>query len=508
MTEHFDVVIVGAGLSGIGAACRLGRELPDKTFAVFEARERLGGTWSLFTYPGVRSDSDMFTLSYPFKPWRGADAIAGRQAILHYLEEAAAEGGLDGRIRYNSRVVEASWDSARSRWSLTVEQRDGPDETARRTVTCAFLYACAGYYDYERAYTPDFEGIESFTGTVVHPQFWPEELDYTGRRVVIIGSGATAITLAPSMAEHAEHVTMLQRSPTWVFPIPRRDVAADWARAVLPPLAAHRLMRAKNIAFTGSLYWFCRRYPRAARSLLTGLVTRSLQDRDAVAEHFTPTYAPWDQRLCAVVDEDLFTAIRHGTVTMVTDHVDRFLPAGIRLRSGRVLEADIVVTATGLQMQVFGGIDFVVDGRPVTMSDEFLWQGTMVTGVPNFAAGIGYANASWTLRADLNARVMCRVLRHIDRNGQVPVVPRRAETLAARPFLDLSSGYIRRSIDRFPRHGDRDPWRARNYVRDALTLRRTSLRGSLAPFGSTGASRRREGTPGQNVSSSDRTRLV
>ncbi|MEC3956870.1 NAD(P)/FAD-dependent oxidoreductase [Nocardia sp. CDC153] len=477
--EHHDVVIVGAGLSGIGAARRLRAEFPHKTFVILEARATLGGTWNLFRYPGVRSDSDIFTLSYPFKPWRGPDSIADGRAILDYVAEAATESGIDRKIRYHTKVVAAYWNSDTARWTLTLEQTLGTGETVRRTMTCGFLYACAGYYDYDRGYTPEFDGLESFTGTVVHPQFWPEELDCSGQRVVIIGSGATAITLTPALAGEAAHVTMLQRSPTWIFPVPRRDIVADLLRAGLPRRLAHHLIRAKNIAMTGGLYWFCRAYPRAAGTVLRALVLLALRDRRAVAEHFTPTYAPWDQRLCAVVDSDLFTAIRRGAASVVTDRIDSFEPRGVRLRSGRVLDADIVVTATGLQMTVFGGIEFRVDGRTVKMAEEFLWQGAMVTGVPNFAAGIGYANAAWTLRADLNARVVCRVLRHIERNGGVPVAPKLDGPLGERPFLELSSGYIQRSVAEFPRQGDRAPWRAVNYVRDSLAIRRTRLARSL-----------------------------
>ncbi|MEU1205439.1 NAD(P)/FAD-dependent oxidoreductase [Nocardia sp. NPDC005825] len=486
--EHHDVVIVGAGLSGIGAACRLRTEFPDRTFVVLESRAALGGTWSLFNYPGVRSDSDIFTLSYPFKPWRGADSIADGRSILEYLEEAAVESGIDRKIRYSSKVVAAEWDSASSRWTLTIEGVGGPDDGRVRTMTCDFLYACAGYYDYDQGYTPEFEGIDTFTGTVVHPQFWPPALDYADKRVAVIGSGATAITLAPALARAAGHVTMLQRSPTWIFPVPRRDVFADWMRAILPDLVAHRVVRAKNIAFTGGLYWFCRRYPRGARILLRGMVSLALRDRALVAEHFTPSYAPWDQRLCATVNSDLFTAIRRGDVSMVTDQVDSFVPRGIRLSSGRVIDADVVVTATGLRMRVFGGIEFAVDGRPVKMSDEFLWQGTMVTGMPNFAAGIGYANAAWTLRADLNSRLVGRVLRHIDRHGGAPVTPRVEGPLGERPFLDLSSGYIQRSIADFPRQGDRAPWRATHYLRDSLAVRTTRLSRTLRRLVSADAS--------------------
>ncbi len=473
--EHLDVVIVGAGLSGIGAARRLQQEHPDKTFVLLEARASLGGTWNLFKYPGLRSDSDIFTLSYPFKPWRGADSIADGESILNYIGETAAETGIGQKIRYDTTVVAADWDSAQARWTLTLERSTSPGETAG-SLTCGFLYVCAGYFDYANGYTPEFLGVESFAGTVAHPQQWPSDLDCSGKRVVVIGSGATAITLVPTLARSAAHVTMLQRSPTWIFPLPRRDPIADWLRAVLPPAAAHHVIRLKNIGFASLIYRFCRTAPRAAGALLRGLITLLLRDRAAVAEHFSPRYAPWDQRLCAVVDLDLFRAIRRGTVSVATDHVDSFVPEGIRLRSGRVVEADVVVTATGLSMAVFGGVECRVDGRPVKFSDEFLWQGTMVSGIPNFAVGIGYANAAWTLRADLNARLVCRVLRSIDRNGGAPVVPRPAGPMSATPFLGLSSGYIQRSVDQFPHLGDQGPWRVRGYLRDLIAVKFGRLR--------------------------------
>ncbi|HWO67323.1 MAG TPA: NAD(P)/FAD-dependent oxidoreductase [Umezawaea sp.] len=473
--EHLDVVIVGAGLSGIGAARRLQQEHPDKTFVLLEARANLGGTWDLFKYPGLRSDSDMFTLSYPFKPWRGTDSIADGESILDYIAETAAETGIGRKIRYDTRVVAADWDSAEARWTLTLERASGPGESAG-TVTCGFLYACAGYFDYANGYTPDFLGVESFTGTVAHPQLWPADLDCTGKQVAVIGSGATAITMVPTLARGAAHVTMVQRSPTWIIPQPRRDPIADGLRAVLPPGIAHHAIRLKNIGFASLVYWFCRTAPRAASALMKGLATLLLRDRAVVAEHFTPRYAPWDQRLCVAVDADLFRAIRGGTVSMATDQVDAFVPEGVRLRSGRVVEADVVVTATGLSMAVFGGVECRVDGRPVKFSDEFLWQGTMVSGMPNFAVGIGYSNAAWTLRADLNARLVCRVLRHIDRHGGAPVVPKPARPMAAAPFLGLTSGYVQRSVDQFPHLGDQGPWRVRGYLRDLIAVRFGRLR--------------------------------
>ncbi|WP_159842614.1 flavin-containing monooxygenase [Nocardia sp. CY41] len=474
--EHLDVVIVGAGLSGIGAAYRLQTECRGKTYAILEARDTLGGTWDLFKYPGIRSDSDMFTLGYPFQPWRDAKSIADGPSILRYITETATEHGIDRRIRYRTKVVAADWDSAAARWTLTLARRDVSGATVTRTLTCGFLYVCAGYYDYDQPYAPEFPGITSFAGQVVHPQFWPEDFDYRGKRVVVIGSGATAVTLVPAMAEQAQLVTMLQRSPTWISAVPGRDKVADKIRDLLPPRPAHRVIRTKNILFGIGFYQYCRRRPEAARKLLTGLTTRILKDEQAVAEHFTPSYNPWDQRLCAVPDADFFKAMRKGKAEVVTDHIDTFVPEGIRLKSGRVLEADVVITATGLQLLAFGGIAPSVDGAPVGLSEQFVWQGAMLTGVPNFAVCIGYTNASWTLRADLTSRLVCKVLDHMDRRGYAAVVPEPQGELAEHPLLDLASGYIQRSIGDFPRQGDRHPWKVRqNYLLDSATTLRTDL---------------------------------
>ncbi|WP_280382192.1 flavin-containing monooxygenase [Nocardia wallacei] len=475
--EHLDVVIVGAGLSGIGAAYRLQTEHPGRSYAILEARESMGGTWDLFRYPGVRSDSDMFTLGYPFKPWRDAKSIADGPSILRYIRETATENGIDERIRYGTKVIAAQWSSEEARWTLTLEQGG-----ERHSLTCAFLYCCAGYYNYEQGHAPEFPGVESFSGRMVHPQFWPEDLDYTGKRVVVIGSGATAVTLVPAMAEQAEMITMLQRSPTWISPVPGRDKYADRIRELLPPRLAHRLIRTKNILFNVGFYQYCRRRPQSARKLLTDLSTRILKDRELVAEHFTPTYNPWDQRLCAVPDADFFKAMKKGRAQVVTDHIETFVPEGIRLRSGRVLEADVVFSATGLKLLAFGGLALTVDGAPVNLADQFVWQGAMLTGVPNFAVCIGYTNASWTLRADLTSRLVCKVLAHMDRRGHRAVVPEPQGHLDETPLLDLASGYIQRSIGDFPRQGHRHPWKVRqNYLLDSATTLRTSLDKTLKP---------------------------
>ncbi|RNM12530.1 NAD(P)/FAD-dependent oxidoreductase [Nocardioides pocheonensis] len=470
---HVDVVVVGAGLSGIGAAYRLETECPGRTYAVLEARDAIGGTWDLFRYPGIRSDSDFFTLSYPFRPWSGRGSIVEGEQIRRYVADTAREHGIDRHIRFQTSVVGAAWSGERACWTLTLQKTAADGSTRASTMTCSFLYACAGYYDYDRAHQPDFPGQSDFAGTVVVPQFWPDDLDVTGRRVVIIGSGATAVTLAPSLAGTAGHVTVLQRSPSWIGAVPAEDALADRIRRVLPAGLAHRVIRGKNIVRQQAVYAFCTRWPGLARRLLLGLTAKAV-DPTLVETHFTPAYDPWEQRFCVAPDGDFFRAIRRGRVEMVTDHVDRFVPEGIRLASGRVLEADVVVTATGLRMVPFGGIPLTVDGEPVDLHERFVWQGAMLTGVPNFAVAVGYVNASWTLRADLTSRLVCKVLGEMDRRGAASVVPVPDGPLRPQPLLPLSSGYIRRAQEQFPQQGDRGPWRVRqNYLLDAaLTLRR------------------------------------
>lgn len=467
MAEHFDVLIIGAGLSGIGAAWRLRQTHPGRTFAVLEGRDAIGGTWDLFRYPGVRSDSDMFTLSYPFRPWRGAEAMAPGDKIRRYIEETAAEGGITPHIRFGVKVTGADWSTPDCRW--TVRLADGS------SMTCSFLYACAGYYDYDTGYQPDFPGLSTFAGQLVHPQFWPEDLDYRGRRVVVIGSGATAVTLVPAMSPQAAHVTMLQRSPTYLTVLPARDVVADLARKVLPARAANRVARAKNLLVTQAFYQLARRRPKRVRQLLRAFAIQALKDPAYVDEHFKPTYEPWDQRLCVIPEGDLYTEIRAGRASVVTDHIDAFVPAGIRLRSGRVLEADIVVSATGLSLLPAGGLALTVDGEPVDIGKKSSYRGLMLSGVPNFAYCIGYTNASWTLRADLSHRYVWKLLKHMDRHGLAIATP-TAPASAGRPLLDLSSGYVQRALDRFPRQGDRDPWVVRqNYLRDVVVTPRADV---------------------------------
>jgi len=463
-----DVLVVGAGLSGIDAAYRLRERLPHKRFAIVEARDRLGGTWDLFRYPGIRSDSDMYTLSFPFRPWTDPSAIADGGSILGYLRATAEEAGILDEIRYGEAVTAAAWDGPTATWTVTARTAAGPVEH-----TCRFLYLATGYYRYDHGHVVDFPGQADFTGPVVHPQLWPEELDVTGRRVVVIGSGATAVTLVPALvAQGAGHVTMLQRSPSYLIALPGRDPVARAARRWLPEGAAYRVARAKNVAANVGSYQLARRFPRAARRLLIGGVARRLPQGYDVARHFTPRYEPWDERLCVVPDADLFDVVSSGAAEVVTDTVDTFTSDGIRLRSGRELPADIVVTATGLALQVAGGVGLTVDGRPVTMSEEYVYKGLMLSDVPNLAWCVGYTNNSWTLRADLTATYVCRLLAHLDDRGLTTATPRFTGTSTGTPLLDLTSGYIRRAASILPKQGDARPWRLRqNYLVDLVDLR-------------------------------------
>ncbi|QWF82219.1 flavin-containing monooxygenase [Amycolatopsis sp. CA-230715] len=476
--EHVDVLIVGAGLSGIGAACHLRTELPGKSIAILEARESMGGTWDLFRYPGIRSDSDMFTLGYRFKPWPEQEAIADGPSILRYVKKTAEEYGVAGKIRYGHRVVGAEWSTVDSKWTVQVQRGA---ETA--TFTCDFLFTCGGYYDYEEGYSPRFPGRERFTGTVVHPQHWPEDLDYAGKRVVVIGSGATAVTLVPAMAGEAAHVTMLQRSPTYIMARPAKDKIANKLRDLLPEKLAYGVARWKNVLTLIGSYQLSRRSPGLVKWVIRRTTKRSLPAGFDVDTHFKPRYDPWDQRLCIVPGGDLFRAIRRGTASVVTDTIDTFTERGIRLSSGEELEADIVITATGLNLRPFGGFDLTVDGAEVKLAETMMYKGMMLSGVPNFAFVIGYTNASWTLKADLVCEYVCRLLGHMDSRGYRVCVPERDPAVAEEPFMDLMSGYILRSQDTLPKQGAREPWRLRqNYLRDIVTIRRGAVEDEAMRF--------------------------
>ncbi|UYY59407.1 flavin-containing monooxygenase [Sphingomonas sp. S2-65] len=471
MAEHFDVVVVGAGLSGIGAGYHLQANSPERSYVILEGRERLGGTWDLFRYPGIRSDSDMHTLGFSFRPWTGDKAIADGPSILRYLEDTAREFGIDRHIRFGQRVTHASWSSADAQWALTVAA--GGEE---RRLTCSFLLMCSGYYDYERAHMPAYPGVEAFRGAVVHPQFWRERIDYSGKRVVVIGSGATAVTLVPELAKQAAHVTMLQRSPTYIVAQPARDRIANWLRRWLPANAAYGAARWKNVAVQQFYYRIMRRHPAKAKARLIEMVQGELGPDFDVATHFTPRYDPWDQRLCLVPDGDLFAAIRSGKAEVVTDTIDRFTPTGIRLASGRELEADLVVSATGLNIQLFGGMAVSIDGVPFEPARHLTYKGMMFADVPNLAIAFGYTNASWTLKADLTAKYVTRLLNAMRKRGMRQVTPRVAGAVEEMPFLDFTSGYVQRAAAALPRQGNRAPWRLhQNYARDLLSLKFGSI---------------------------------
>jgi cation diffusion facilitator CzcD-associated flavoprotein CzcO len=468
--EHVDVLVIGAGLSGIGAACHLQRRCPERSYAILEARDRIGGTWDLFRYPGVRSDSDMHTLGYAFSPWEDARAIADGPSILRYVTDTARRHGVIDHIRTGHRVQRAEWSSVEARWTVEVHVAE-TGEVSR--LTCDFLFCCGGYYRYDEGYTPHLEGVERFGGAVVHPQHWPENLDYAGRRVVVIGSGATAVTLVPAMAQTAAHVTMLQRSPSYIVSLPARDGVADWLRRRLPRRAAYQLVRAKNVALMTFSYQLSRRRPRLMKAMILRGAQRQLPDGYDVDTHFRPAYNPWDQRLCIVPDGDLFSAVSAGKASIVTDEVQTFTERAVRLRSGAELEADIVVTATGLQMLALGGIQLVVDGAPVHLPDKVVYKGMMLSGVPNFAFTVGYTNASWTLKADLTAAYVCRLLNHMRRHGYDRCAPADEDPeLIREPLLNLSSGYVLRSVHDFPAQGSKRPWRVhQNYALDVLDFK-------------------------------------
>ena len=482
--EHFDVVIVGAGLSGIGAAVHLRQQCPAKSFVLLEARDAIGGTWDLFRYPGVRSDSDMHTLGYRFKPWLDAKAIADGPAILEYVKEAAREHGIDRHIRYRHKVKKAAWSSESAVWMIEAE-RAGSDETV--AITCNFILMCAGYYSYRQGHTPEFPGRERFKGPIVHPQQWDESLDFAGKRVVVIGSGATAMTLVPALAKTASHVALLQRSPTYVVSRPDRDAIANFLRKVLPERWAYAITRWKNVGFQQRVYRRTRTDPEFVKQRLLKMVRDELGPDFDIETHFTPRYNPWDQRLCLIPNSDLFEALRTGRASVVTSHIDTFTEKGVRLQSGEELEADIIVTATGLTLAILGEAQFSVDGEAIDFAKKWTYKGLMYSDVPNVVATFGYINASWTLRADLTSEYACRLLNHMDSLGAKVVTPRlRASdaNMPARPWIDgFSSGYMQRAMHRFPRQGDREPWiNPQNYHRDRAMIRSGAIEDGALQF--------------------------
>jgi monooxygenase len=483
MTEHeyLDVLIVGAGLSGVGAGCHLETRCPGKSYAILEGRGSIGGTWDLFRYPGVRSDSDMYTLGYSFRPWKEAKAIADGPSILRYVKETARDYGVDRKIRTGHRVVGASWSSAEARWTVEVERTD-TDETVH--LTCGFLFMCTGYYRYDAGHSPDFPGTERFQGQIVHPQFWSDDVDHAGKRVVVVGSGATAVTLVPAMAGTAKHVTMLQRSPSYVLSLPAEDAIANVVRRFLPPKLAYSIVRWKNVLVTMLVFQLSRRRPGTMKALIRkGLESRLPPGYD-IDTHFSPRYNPWDQRMCLVPDGDLFEVLSAGSASIVTDTIDTFTETGLRLSSGEELEADLVVTATGLDLVPLGGMQLAVDGRDVELPKTMGYKGMMLSGVPNMAVSIGYTNASWTLKCDLTCEYVCRLLKHMDEHGYRQATPENNDpTVTEEPFIDFTSGYVLRAIDKFPRQGSKAPWRLyQNYARDIVSLRHGKLEDGALVF--------------------------
>ncbi len=472
--EHLDVLIVGAGLSGIGAAHYVQTDCPWASYAIFESRDAIGGTWDLFRYPGIRSDSDMYTLGYSFRPWTAPKSIADGSDILQYIKDTATEDGIDTKIRFHHRIVSANWSTPDAHWQVTAERTDTGE---RIELTCGFIFSCSGYYRYDHGYLPDFEGMDRFGGTVVHPQKWPEDLDYAGKKIVVIGSGATAVTLIPSLAKTAEHVTMLQRSPSYIATLPAKDPIANFLRRVLPERRSGTAVRWFKALSTQAFYELSQRYPKAVKRFLKAGVKMQLPRGYDVDTHFTPRYDPWDQRLCVVPNGDLFKAIKAGKASVVTDHIDTFTPDGIRLQSGKELEADIVVTATGLELLFIGGIEVSVDGEEVKIPEKLTYKGMMLEGVPNMAMAIGYTNASWTLKCDLTCGYVTRLLNHMRAKGRRQCTPVNTDaTVAPAPLLGLTSGYVQRAADRFPKQGSKFPWQVyQSYVRDYRALKMSGV---------------------------------
>ncbi len=473
-SEHFDVLVAGAGISGICAGYHLQTSCPGRTYAILEARGDIGGTWDLFRYPGIRSDSDMYTLANP-------KAIADGWSILEYLRDTAREYGIDRKIRFGHRVKRASWSSAEARWTVEVERGEG-EEVVR--FTCNFLFMCSGYYNYAEGYVPQFPGTERFAGRIVHPQKWTEDIDYVGKRVVVVGSGATAVTLLPEIAKKAAHVTMLQRSPTYIISMPAEDKIANWLRRHLPARVAYGITRWKNVLLGLWFYRFCRRNPKRARGMIATWLRKELGPDYDIGTHFNPRYNPWEQRLCLVPDSDLFKTMRQGRASVVTDQIETFTEKGLKLRSGAELETDLVVTATGLNLLLLGGLEATVDGVRVDFAKTFNYKGMMFSDVPNLALAVGYTNASWTLKAELICRYVCRLLKHMEKTGTRQCTPRlRDPTVTQAPFIDLTSGYVQRAIHMFPKQGSKVPWKLyQNYARDLVMLQRGNVEDGVMEF--------------------------
>ena len=476
--EHVDVLIIGAGISGIGAGCHLTMKSPGRTFAILEGRGKLGGTWDLFKYPGIRSDSDMYTFGYAFRPWTEGKDIASASSIIRYLKQTSEEYGVDKKIRYGHRVTKVNWSTPDKHWVVDITNGAGSFQ-----MSCKFLLTCTGYYDYDKAYLPEFEGYNDYQGTLVQPQFWPEGLDYKDKTVLVIGSGATAITLVPSMAGETKHITMLQRSPTYVFTRPAKDKIANTLRKFLPNMLAYRLARTKNILLNIFMFNRARNKPEKVREFLRNMTKEELGASVDVDIHFNPSYNPWDQRLCLVPDSDLFKALKDGSASIVTGHIERFTKTGVRLKSGGEINADIIVPATGLSLQFLGGIEASIDGKPLVVADMLNYKGMMFGGVPNMAAVFGYTNASWTLKADLTCGFVARLLNYMDKHGYASATPMLPETMSTEPLVNLQSGYFLRSLDALPKQGADIPWRnPENYLKDYKTIRWGKLDDGVMAF--------------------------
>ncbi|WP_276679090.1 flavin-containing monooxygenase [Thalassolituus oleivorans] len=471
--EHFDVLIIGAGLSGIGTACHLSQKCPNKTYAILEGRDAIGGTWDLFRYPGIRSDSDMFTLGYNFKPWTSSKGIAAGGDICNYIREAAEENNVTSHVRYSHSVKKVNWDSNTARWVVDVEISNTGE---CRQYSAGFVVSCTGYYDYEKGFTPEFAGRDDFKGQVIHPQHWPENLDYAGKKVVVIGSGATAVTLIPSMARAVEKITMLQRSPSYILPVPAEDNFAVSLRKYLPETWVYSIIRSRNVLLSMAFFNYCKRFPERARKFIYGFNKKMLPE-DFDMSHFTPQYAPWDQRLCAVPGGDLYKSISKGKADVVTDNIDRFTENGILLKSGKELAADIIITATGLNVKMFGGIKLTLDNKDFNFTDKMSYRGVLFEGIPNMAMVFGYTNSSWTLKSDLIGDWVCRLLKHMDKTGKKQVVPVNTDSTIGRlSFIDMSSGYIARVKDQLPQQGTKGPWKLnQNFFKDFASLKFSRL---------------------------------
>ncbi len=480
--NHFEVIIMGAGLSGIGAACHLQKNCPNKSYAILEARAAMGGTWDLFRYPGIRSDSDMYTLGYNFKPWTNPKTIADGGDILSYIKETAAEYKVEEHIHYHTKVMEVHWSSDNMKWTIKCLNTKNKKSVE---FSCTYLHSCLGYYNYDHGFTPEFKGIERFKGTIIHPQKWPENFDYSDKNIVVIGSGATAVTLVPAMTDKAKHVTMLQRSPTYVASVPNRSLLPESLLNVLPTKAKYSLNRTVHIGLTMFQYNFSRSQPEMMKNFLLSNVKKQLPENYDIKTHFTPKYNPWDERLCAVPNGDLFKVIKKGKASVVTDHIDAFTKDGILLKSGNELKADIIITATGLEVQMFGGAKLFLDGKPTNPADAIVYKGMMIKDVPNFAFIVGYTNASWTLKADLASNYFCRIINETEKKGKKIFVPKSDKPIETEPILDFKSGYVQRAIKegKLPKQGTKEPWKIKqNYIYDAINLNFGSLKDECLRF--------------------------